>query len=147
MKKKTQYYFNRRASFDYVLYEREEAGIELKENDYPQICKGAFDATKSFVWFYGKEKREMYWVNLVINGLTKKRKLLMNRHEIDSWYKKSKQKKTTIIVLQIYKKNGKFKLEIAQAKRKQKWEKKQILKEKELDKEIKSAHKYFVKNL
>ena len=67
---------------------------------------------------------------------TQSRKLLLHRTELTSLITKMKQKKLTLIPTKVYTKGRLVKLEIALAKTKRKFEKKESIKRKDLEREI-----------
>jgi SsrA-binding protein len=76
---------------------------------------------------------------------TRKRKLLLHKKEILKLMGKVKEKGLTIIPLRVYFKNGKAKVEIALAKGKVKYEKREAMKEKDMKREIEKSFKGKVK--
>ena len=72
---------------------------------------------------------------------TRERKLLMHKVEISKIKSKFENKGITIIPLKLYFKNGKAKLEIALAKGKKKWDKRETIKRRDIDREIKRSMK------
>ena len=67
---------------------------------------------------------------------TRTRKLLLNRDEIISLETKAKQQKLTIVPTKIYTKGNRIKVEIALAKPKHKFEKREVKRRKDIDRDI-----------
>jgi len=67
----------------------------------------------------------------------RERKLLLHEHQIRTWKAKTEQKGLTVVPLKIYLKRGRMKLEIGLAKGKNVHDRKDALKERDLDREAK----------
>jgi SsrA-binding protein len=67
------------------------------------------------------------------------RKLLLHRHEIDKLIGKTREKGQTLVPTKMYLKNGRVKVEIALAKGKQNYDKRETIKKREADAEAKAA--------
>jgi len=131
---------NKKANFNYNLYDRVEAGVSLKGAEVKAIKENRADLGNSYVKIV---KGEAYIINANIptEGLvnydpTQSRKLLLHRTELTSLITKMKQKKLTLIPTKVYTKGRLVKLEIALAKTKRKFEKKESIKRKDLEREI-----------
>ena len=72
---------------------------------------------------------------------TRERKLLMHKVEISKIKSKFETKGITIVPLKLYFKKGKAKIEIALAKGKKKWDKRETIKKRDIDREIKRSMK------
>jgi SsrA-binding protein len=120
--------FNKRASFDYQVLEKIEAGISLSGGEARAARTGHINLTNSYVKILDNEA---YLINANIPVPDKKnydptvsRKLLLHKSQILNLLVKSKQKKLTIIPIVVYTKGHLIKLEIALAKSKKVFEKK-----------------------
>jgi SsrA-binding protein len=140
---------NRKASHDYYLEERVEAGIELVGTEIKSIRKGSVQLRDAYVDFVDGEAyvKEMTiapyeFGNRFNHEDRRDRKLLLHKQEIRKLSQKVKEKGYTVVPTMIYLKNGKAKLEIALAKGKALYDKRQSLKQKdaqrEIDKEMKN---------
>lgn len=134
----TPIFKNRRAYFDYEILETLECGIVLVGTEVKSIRNGKCTLDGSWVRI---DKDELWLVECDIpeysyekhfNHQTKRnRKLLLHRQEIEKFAKKSLQKGLTLIPTQIYFKNGKIKVEIAIARGKHLFDKRESIKERE----------------
>ena len=143
MKKKTSVglkiiSINRKASFNYFFESVYEAGIVLKGSEIKSIRSGKINIADS----YAIERRgEIYLMNSHIplyknasysnHNPTDDRKLLLNKREINKLIGKINREGFTIIPTKIYFKKGKAKTEIAVAKGKKQYDKRQAKKNKD----------------
>ena len=143
MKKKTSVglkiiSINRKASFNYFFESVYEAGIVLKGSEIKSIRLGKINIADS----YAIERRgEIYLMNSHIplyknasysnHNPTDDRKLLLNKREINKLIGKINREGFTIIPTKIYFKKGKAKIEIAVAKGKKQYDKRQAIKRKD----------------
>ena len=143
MKKKTSpglkiICLNRKASFNYFFSDLLEAGIVLKGSEIKSIRLGKINIADS----YAIERRgEIYLMNSHIplyknasysnHNPTDDRKLLLNKREINKLIGKINREGFTIIPTKIYFKKGKAKIEIAVAKGKKQYDKRQAKKNKD----------------
>ena len=139
---------NRKASFLYHLISTYEAGIQLKGSEVKSIREGNINIKDSYVKI---KNFEMFIVGMYIGEYSHKgysthepireRKLLMHKSEIEKIYKDFENKGKTIIPTKLYFKNGKAKIQIALAKGKKNWDKRDSKKQKDMDREIKRSMK------
>ena len=141
---------NRKARHDYFLFDKFEAGIELRGSEVKSIREGRINLKDAYVRISGEE---VFVVNLHIATYrythhfipepTRTRKLLLNRKEIEHLSTSLVRKGFVCIPLRLYFKRNFVKLEIALAKKKKTYDKRQTLKEKihrrEMDKAIKQS--------
>jgi SsrA-binding protein len=131
--------FNKRASFEYILFDKFEAGVVLKGAEAKAVCDGRADISRCFAKIIGGE---LYLVNANIpsamTGLdpTRTRKLLVHKSELVSLESKMRQKKLTIVPLAIYTKGRLVKVELALARRKREFEKRESIKRKDIKRDI-----------
>lgn len=133
---------NRRAPYEYQLLERFEAGIALKGSEVKSIKTGRADLTAAFARV---KDGEVFLVNLNIppyKGGTpegydpnRTRKLLLKRDEIISLETKAKKQKLTIVPTSIYTKGRLVKVQIALARPKRKFEKRESKRKKDIERE------------
>ena len=114
---------NRKASHDYFLVERFEAGIVLTGTEIKSIRKGKVQFKDAYITFIKNEAyiKEMHIApydhgNIFNHDETRERKLLLHKLEIRKLQQKVKLKGFTIVPCKMYLKNGRAKLEIALAK-------------------------------
>lgn len=131
---------NKKVRFNYRLFDKYEAGIALLGGEVKSIRQGKIDLTNSWAKIIGGE---IYLVNANIPIEGKKdydsrrsRKLLLHKNQIVGIITKTKTKKLTIVPTKMYTKGRLVKAEIALAKSKKKFEKKRILKKKDIEREI-----------
>ncbi len=138
--------FNRSASFNYFLTDRFEAGVALRGTEVKSIREGKANLKDA----YGLLKDgECFLLNAHIGPFShgnamnhdslRTRKLLLHKAEVRKLEAASKQKGFTLIPVRLYFKNGRVKCEIALAKGKQDWDKRETERRREADKEAKAA--------
>ena len=124
---------NRKASFNYFFEDIIEAGIVLKGSEIKSIRDGKVNIADS----YAVEKNgELILINSHIasykqasysnHGPTDERKLLLNKKEINKLIGKIQREGFTIVPTKMYFKKGKAKIELAVAKGKKKYDKRQV---------------------
>lgn len=141
---------NKKAFFDYFIEDKYEAGIELVGTEVKSIKAGKVSIKESFVRII---KNEMFIMNMNvtpyefgnIHNLPEKRvrKLLLNRKEINKIGQKIKEQGYTIVPLSIYTKQRLVKVEIGLAKGKKNYDKRETLKRKDQEKEMKKVQKNY----
>ena len=135
---------NRRASFEYFLVEELTAGIVLTGTEIKSLRDGKASINDAFCVFKGNE---LYVLNMHIAEYTygtylnhqpkRERKLLLNKREIKKWQGKVKEKGFTIVPIMLHiNEKGFAKLNIALAKGKHSYDKRESLKEKDLKREM-----------
>tara|TARA_B100001093_G_scaffold484595_1_gene518151 strand:- start:282 stop:752 length:471 start_codon:yes stop_codon:yes gene_type:complete len=133
---------NRKASFNYFFYELIEAGISLKGSEVKSLRDGKGSIADS----YAIDKNgELFLINSHIplyrqssyNNHDPKgeRKLLLNKKEINKLIGKINQEGLTIIPVKMYFFKGKAKLQIAVAKGKKLFDKRQVKKKRDWNRE------------
>ena len=126
---------NRKASFNYFFEQLIEAGIVLKGSEIKSIRNGKVNISES----YAVEKGgEIFLVNSHIasykeasysdHNPTDERKLLFNKKEVNKLIGKVNRDGFSLIPTKMYFKKGKAKLEVAIAKGKKKYDKRQTIK-------------------
>lgn len=139
---------NRKASHEYFIDERIEAGIVLQGPEVKSLREGRGNLTDS----YARVKAgEVFLYNMHISPYpfahnmplepVRVRKLLLSNKEIKRLIGKAEEKGYTLIPTKVYFKEGWAKVEIALAKGKRKYDKRQALKEKEIKRDIEQAKK------
>ncbi len=137
---------NRNASHNYFLLEKFEAGIVLSGTEVKSIRSGKANLKDA----YGLVKdNELWLLNCHISpyehgsysnhAAVRTRKLLVHREEIRKLIGKTQQKGLTLIPTRIYFKGGKVKVELALAKGKQQWDKRETERRRTADKEAREA--------
>lgn len=135
---------NKRAYFDYEILGTYEAGIELLGQEVKSIKTGRASLLGSFVVI---KSNEAWLLNANIPPYqaknvgadydpTRSRRLLLKKSEIKELIGKSAQKGLTIVPLKIYNKNNKIKLEIGVARHKKLHDKRELIKERDMRREV-----------
>jgi len=143
---------NKSAYHNYNIIETYEAGLVLQGSEVKSIREGQVNLKDSFVRI---DNGEAFIHNMYIapykpahklqHDPYRKRKLLLHKREILKLMGKVQEKGYTIIPTKLYFKNGKAKLEIALAKGKAKYEKRQAIKERDLERELSKRYKGRIK--
>jgi SsrA-binding protein len=137
---------NRKARHDYRIEDTYEAGLVLVGTEVKSLRAGRASLVDGFVdiengeaWLHAvhiPEYAQGTWTN---HSARRKRKLLLNRDEIDKIERKTSEKGYTIVPLSLYFKDGRAKVEIALAKGKKTWDKRQALRERQDNREKQQA--------
>ncbi len=130
---------NRKAFHEYFLLEKYEAGLELTGSEVKSLREGHANLKEGYITI---RSNEAWAVGLHISPYShtgyqghepvRDRKLLLNRREISKLQRAVEQKGMTIVPVRLYFKDGWAKLEIAVAKGKHSYDKKEALKAKDL---------------
>jgi len=133
--------FNKKAGFEYHLTsERFEAGLSLKGMEAKALREGHGDISQSHVRVLDGEAF-LINANIPVNGArnynsTRVRKLLLHKNQIVTLLTKMKQEKFAIVPVKLYNKGRLIKLEIALGKSKRKFQKKESIKKRDIEREI-----------
>jgi SsrA-binding protein len=137
---------NRRARHEYQLLERFEAGIALTGTEVKSLREGRTTMAQSYAdvrdgeaWLHGLEIATYDQGNRANHEPMRPRKLLLHRREIDSLYGLVREKGLTLVPTRIYFSGGRAKVEIAVAKGKDQFDKRQALKERDSKREMDRA--------
>lgn len=141
---------NKKAFHDYFIEDKLEAGMELVGTEVKSVKAGKVSIKESFIRII---KNEIFIMNMHItpyefgniNNLpeSRVRKLLLNRKEIEKWAAKIKEQGYTIIPLSVYTKQRLVKMEIGLAKGKKLHDKREALKRKDQERDMKKVQKNF----
>jgi SsrA-binding protein len=137
---------NRKARHEYFILDSYEAGIALQGSEIKSIRAGQISLKEAYVRTDG---REAWLVNAHIapydpasranHEPLRERKLLLHRNQIAELWDETRQKGITIIPLQVYLKEGRAKVEIALVRGKRNYDKRQALKERDAEREMRRA--------
>jgi SsrA-binding protein len=135
---------NRKASFEYAFIDKFIAGIQLTGTEIKSIREGKANVNEGFCVFAKEELfiRNMHiahYFNGTYNNVEEKRdrKLLLNRNELNKLQNKLKDQGLTIIPLRLFiSDKGYAKLEIALAKGKKLFDKREDIKKKDTQREM-----------
>jgi SsrA-binding protein len=134
---------NRKAYHNYFVGDNFEAGIALTGSEIKSVRDGRVSLGDAYVQ---PEGGELWLVNAHIaryeassymgHEPTRPRKLLLHRKEIDSLAGRVAEKGLTLVATKIYLKKGIAKVEIALAKGKKLYDKREIIKRREVEREL-----------
>ena len=137
---------NKKARHDYLIIDTYEAGLVLTGTEVKSLRQGRASLVDGFaevhereVWLHGvhiPEYTQGTWTN---HSARRKRKLLLNRQEIDRIESRVNERGLTVVPLSLYFKDGRAKVEIALAKGKKTWDKRQALAERQANREKEQA--------
>ena len=133
---------NKKARHDYHIEDTWEAGLVLVGTEVKSLRQGRASLVDGFAeidngeaWLlqvHIPEYSQGTWTN---HSARRKRKLLLNRHEIDKIEKKLGDKGYTLVPLSLYFSDGRAKVELALAKGKKSYDKRHALAERQADRE------------
>lgn len=140
---------NKKASHDFEFLEKFVAGIKLSGTEIKSIRLGKASLVDAFCYFANGELyvksmhiAEYYWGNLNNHDPKRDRKLLLNKKELDKLFRRSQEKGLAIVAFHLFiNEKGLAKLEIALAKGKKEFDKREDLKHKEARREMDRAMK------
>jgi len=135
---------NKRATFDYQILETFEAGLVLKGHEVKSIKNGHISLQGSYIVI---KNNEAFLINATVSPYqpkntpkdyepTRTRKLLLHQKEIKYLTGKSQERGLTLVPIKVYDKKGKIKLEFGIGRGKRKVDKRELIKKREVEKEI-----------
>jgi len=137
---------NRKALFHYEVLERAEAGIALVGTEVKSIREGGLNFSDSYVDFRGGE---LFLVgcrvapyshgNFLNHAPERDRKLLLHKREIRKLGGRATERGLTHVPLRVYMKNGRVKMEIGLARGKHAHDKREAIKKKDQEMEVREA--------
>jgi SsrA-binding protein len=134
---------NRKAGFEYFLFERFEAGLALKGSEIKSIRAGQISLTESYIrvdedqaWLIEAHIAPYLQANRFNHDPIRPRRLLLHRKEIHEMWDAVRQKGVTIVPIRVYLKNGRAKLEIAIAKGKKLHDKREAIARRDAEREM-----------
>ena len=139
---------NRKAKHDYLLMDRYDAGMVLKGAEIKSIRQNSINLKDGFVQ---ERDNELWLMNVHISPYKqaskhysnldpeRPRKLLLNRREINQIIGKIRERGFTVIPTAVYLENGRAKVEIALARGKKKYDKRQDLAKRDAQRNIERA--------
>lgn len=139
---------NKKANFDYFILDKYECGIALEGNEVKSIRAGKVSIKESYVKIMHSE---LYILNMHIKAYefsnvnfkideTRTRKLLVHKKEIRKLKEKIQEKGLTLVPLSVYTSGKYIKIEIALAKGKKNYDKRETLKQKAILLDLKSKN-------
>lgn len=135
---------NKKATFNYTILEKIEAGLKLSGIEVKSIKSGRLSFEGSYISF---RDNEIFWVNATIAPYqarntpdsyeqNRPRKLLLNKKELNYLFGRSQERGLTILPLRVYTKRGNLKIEIGLAKSKKQQDKREVIKKRATDRDI-----------
>ena len=138
---------NKKAHFNYFLSDFMEAGIELKGTEIKSLRVTGATINDSYIVIRNEQAEiiNMYIKpydhgNLFNHDPLRTRKLLLHKHEIRWLAQKIKTDGFTVVPTKIYFSKGKAKVEIALAKGKHNYDKRETIKKRDLDRELEKEY-------
>ena len=136
---------NKKASYEYFLSDFLECGIVLQGTEIKSLRVNGASLSDSYViirngemFILGMNIAQYDKGNIFNHEPTRTRKLLLHKEEIEKYNRKVQEKGFTIMASKIYFRNGKAKVEIALAKGKKLYDKREVEKNKSINREIDS---------
>jgi SsrA-binding protein len=145
---------NKKARHDYHIEDTYEAGLVLQGTEVKSLRQGRASLVDGFVdidgheaWLHGvhiPEYSQGTWTN---HSARRKRKLLLHKEEIDKIDRRVSEKGLTVVPLSLYFSDGRAKVEIALARGKKSWDKRQAMAERTADREKEQAVGRYLKGI
>ena len=142
---------NKKAWHNFEIEDRFEAGMELLGSEVKSLRTGQADLSGSYArvineecWLMGAKIAQYQVTGMAGHNPTRKRKLLLHKHEIRRIYTKLEQRGYTLVPLRIYfNQKGLAKAEVALARGKRQYDKRRAIAEREQKRDIdKKMNKY-----
>jgi len=134
---------NRKANFQYEILERFEAGLVLLGTEVKSLRESKVNLTDAYakfldneLWLLNAHINEFKFGNLNNHDPIRKRKLLLNKRELKKIKSKLEEQGLTMITTKIYFKNSKIKIELAIARGKKLFDKRETIKKRETDRKL-----------
>jgi len=135
---------NRKARHDYEILETQEAGIALRGTEVKSLREGRANLKDSYaavrageVWLFALHISPYSHGNINNHDPERDRKLLLHRREIRRLIGKTKETGLTLVPLQLYFHHGKVKVELALAKGKKQYDKREAIAKRDAEREMK----------
>jgi SsrA-binding protein len=133
---------NRRARFEFQIIETTEAGIVLKGSEVKSVRQGKVDISDCFasvkdgeIWLHNMHVAAYQNAGPFNHNPRRTRKLLLHRREIRKLIGKIRQKGLSRVPIRIYWKHGLAKVELAVAKGKRAYDKRETIKQRDQERE------------
>jgi SsrA-binding protein len=137
---------NRKASHDYAILDRLEAGISLQGSEIKSVRAGQINLREGYVeinslqaWLINVNISPYDPASRMNHDPLRRKRLLLHRKEIARLQEAQQQKGLTIVPLRVYLKRGMAKVEIALARGLRKYDKRQAIAKKDAEREIRRA--------
>lgn len=133
---------NKKARFEYFILETFEAGLALKGTEIKSVRNGQISLQEAYVrtngeeiWLVGAHIAPYVHASAFQHDPKRDRKLLMHKKEIRKLFDEVRIKGMTIVPIKVYLKDGKAKLEIGLAKGKKQYDKRDAIRERDIERE------------
>ena len=133
---------NKKARFEYFILETFEAGLALKGTEIKSVRNGQISLQEAYVrtngeeiWLVGAHIAPYVHASAFQHDPKRDRKLLMHKREIRKLFDEVRIKGMTIVPIKVYLKAGKAKLEIGLAKGKKQYDKRDAIRERDIERE------------
>lgn len=135
---------NRKAKFEYFILETFEAGIALKGSEIKSIRAGQVSLSEAYIrieddgqaWLLNAHIAPYDAASHFNHDPKRARRLLLHRKEIRELYQEVKKKGVTVVPVMLYLKKGRAKIEIALAKGKKSYDKRQEIARRDVEREL-----------
>lgn len=134
---------NRRARFEFQIMETTEAGIVLKGSEVKSVRQGRVDISDCFasvkdgeVWLHNMHVATYQNAGPFNHNPRRTRKLLLHKREIRKLIGKIRQKGLSLVPIRIYWKHGLAKVELAVAKGKRSYDKRETIRQRDQEREF-----------
>lgn len=139
---------NKRAFHEYEIFDALECGIVLTGTEVKSLREHAASLEEAYakidggeLWLIGSDIPEYTMGNRLNHKPKRARKLLLHKREIEKFAGKASQQGYTLVPLRLYFKQGRAKIEIAVARGKKTYDKRDVKKKAEAAREIRKAMK------
>jgi len=133
---------NKKAQFEYFLFDRFEAGLALQGSEIKSIRAGQVSLAEAYVrvdmheaWLVNSHIAPYEAANRFNHDPKRERQLLMHKKEILQLWNAIRQKGVTIIPVQLYLKDGRAKIEIAIGKGKKLYDKREAIAKRDMERD------------
>jgi SsrA-binding protein len=141
---------NRKAKFEYFLFEKLEAGIALQGSEIKSIRAGQISLAEAYVQINEREAwlMEAHIAPYEQSGKffnhepRRPRKLLLHSDEIRKLWEGVRQKGVTVVPTRVYLKDGRAKVEIAVAKGKKLYDKREAIARRDAERDMRRGQEY-----
>lgn len=134
---------NRKAEFEYFLLEHFEAGLALQGSEIKSVRAGQVSLQESYIqvdassaWLVGAHIATYEAASYTNHDPKRSRQLLLHKKEIRQLWNAIRQKGVTIVPVRMYLKDGRAKLDIAVAKGKKLYDKREVIAKRDAEREI-----------
>jgi SsrA-binding protein len=133
---------NKKARFEFFILETYEAGLVLKGTEIKSIRNGQISLQEAYVrtngeeiWLVGAHVAPYEHASAFQHDPKRDRKLLMHKKEVRKLFDEVRIKGMTLVPMRVYLKGGRAKLEIGLAKGKKQYDKRESIKERDVERE------------